>query len=240
MSHSPTPIRGLRLTQPDPAFETPQPLTPQQQLEAASRVRAQAEERVGLGMKLLQAAQTHTSHQQQLIEELREGQQQLRTELHTDIASSLQTYDQWMAQFDQRFSRRLRAVEQAVEVMQSKWAAVERKIVTLTSRAEVMLDQKEKRIATEAARKHSRQAKPAPVSPQAVTPPQAKGKSDDTPLPPAPDAGPIRITSSPQAAAPSADTRHAESSRPRDMVYSKALKHLRDEDGTLPSPQTDS
>jgi len=132
----------LRLMKSD-ALPTPPrgPLSPKQQSEAIRRVTAQAQQRVQLGMQLFKAAEAYTTHQQDLLGQIKDQQDQLRDQIQKDIASTLQTYDQWMARFDQSFTRSLAKLEKKVDTLQRQWEASQLQITTLTQRTETLLDQ---------------------------------------------------------------------------------------------------
>lgn len=142
-------------TQGFPSLPQTTPRSTRQQQQAVELVKAQAEQRVRLGVKLLKAAENQTTHQQRQFEAFKDQEQQAREQLQNDIASTLQTYDQWMARFDERFSAKLRTIEKKVESIESKWTQTEHRIMSLLGRLEALLDH---RRATPA-------AKPTPQDP---------------------------------------------------------------------------
>jgi len=137
----------LRLTKPGsrPPGLPREPLTPEKQLKALRLVQDQAEQRVNLGMQLFKAAQAHTAHQQELIEEVKTHQEQMRHEMQNDIASSLHTYDQWMATFDENFTRKLQQLEekldQKIDALNGNWESTQKRILEMVRRTEALLDQ---------------------------------------------------------------------------------------------------
>lgn len=148
----------LRLTKHGSAPLSPElprtPLSAEQQLKALRLVQDQAEQRVNLGMKLFKAAQTHATHQHELIQELKAHQEQMRQEMQHDIAASLQTYDQWMATFDENFTRKLHQLEekidQKIDALNEKWETTQQRIVEMVRRSETLLDQSRRMLKTAA------------------------------------------------------------------------------------------
>jgi len=123
-----------------PLVRHPAPQSPKQP-QKLRLVRAQAEQRVQLGMQLLNAAQVHTHRQLDLFNQFTAQQTRAREQMQNDIASTLQTYDQWMASFDQRFTERLKSMEEKIDSMQQHWSTTESKIAKLLNRAQALMDQ---------------------------------------------------------------------------------------------------
>ncbi len=115
------------------------PLTPQQQMEAIQRVQAQAEQRVELGLKLFKAAQTQTDAHKDVIAKIKTEQQELRDEVHRDVAQSLHSYDQWVGQIDETFTRSIEALEEKIEKLQATWTHTQQRIETMIQRSSQML-----------------------------------------------------------------------------------------------------
>ncbi len=115
------------------------PLTPQQQADALRRIQVQAEERVRLGLQLLKATEGYTARQRQMIDQLRAEQEQLRQHLENDIAKTLQTYDQWMAKFDAKFTAVLQQMERRLDDLASRCDRTEQIAATLLQRVEQLL-----------------------------------------------------------------------------------------------------
>ncbi len=114
------------------------PLTPEQQLEALSRVQSQAEARVELGLKLFKAAENHTRSQQKMLDQIKAEQQQLRDQVNEDVAKSLHAYDQWVGQMDENFTRSLQNLEAKIERLQENWMATQQRIETMIERSAQM------------------------------------------------------------------------------------------------------
>jgi flagellar biosynthesis chaperone FliJ len=114
------------------------PLTPEQQLEALSRVQSQAEARVELGLKLFKAAENHTRSQQKMLEQIKAEQQQLRDQVNEDVAKSLHAYDQWVGQMDENFTRSLQNLEAKIERLQENWMATQHRIEAMIERSAQM------------------------------------------------------------------------------------------------------
>lgn len=114
------------------------PLTPEQQLDAISRVQSQAEARVELGLKLFKAAENHTRSQQKMLEQIKQEQQQLREQVNEDVARSLHAYDQWVGQMDENFTRSLQNLEAKIEKLQENWMATQSRIEAMIERSAEM------------------------------------------------------------------------------------------------------
>jgi flagellar biosynthesis chaperone FliJ len=114
------------------------PLTPQQQLDAISRVQTQAEARVELGLKLFKAAENHTRSQQKMLEQIKAEQQQLREQVNEDVAKSLHAYDQWVGQMDDNFTQSLQNLEAKIERLQENWTATQQRIEAMIERSAEM------------------------------------------------------------------------------------------------------
>lgn len=135
-------IKKARVTKP-PVVVQPTPRVPSSrpsQETNLQRVQGQAEKRVKLGVQLLNAAQSQANRQQTLFDQMALQHQHLRDEVQHDIAKSLQTYDQWMASFDQRFTARLQAMEEKVDAMQQNWSVTEKQIASVVHLAQKLLD----------------------------------------------------------------------------------------------------
>ncbi|MEE9212814.1 MAG: hypothetical protein V3U29_09190 [Phycisphaeraceae bacterium] len=149
------------------------PLSPQQQLEALKRVQAQAEQRVKLGLQLFKAAEAHTMHQQNVLQQVRAEQGRLRGQLQHDVARSLQAYDQWVGQIDESFTKAIQALDEKVGKLQSDWRQTQRRIESTMRRSEALLDQA--RYLVESAAKDAGQTIPSPTAaPKPVSPPKPK------------------------------------------------------------------
>ena len=114
------------------------PLTPEQQLDAISRVQSQAEARVELGLKLFKAAENHTRSQQKMLEQIKNEQQQLREQVNEDVARSLHSYDQWVGQMDESFTRSLQNLEAKIEKLQENWQSTQKRIEVMIERSAEM------------------------------------------------------------------------------------------------------
>ncbi len=182
------------------------PLSPKQQSEAIRRVTAQAQQRVQLGMQLFKAAEAYTTQQQDLLGQIKDQQDHLRDQIQKDVASTLQTYDQWMARFDQNFTRSLTKLETKIDTLQRQWEASQLQIATLTRRAETLLDQS-RVLLQSVAHKAPTAATPATTEPTKIS-------TEKSPAQPAKNA-----TKQPPAQ-PQAPQSNA--------IYRKAVEHLRD------------
>ena len=117
------------------------PLSPAQQLEALRRVQMQAEQRLKLGSQLFKAAQAQTLQQRTLAEEMRRSQDGLREEMRQDATKTLHQCEQWMGAMDDRFTSRIRQLEDRIDVLHGQWTEAQQRIDGLMRRAETLLDQ---------------------------------------------------------------------------------------------------
>lgn len=195
------------------------PLTPAQQLEALRRVQAQAEQRVKLGVQLFKAAEARLGQHQDVLAEARAEGEKLREQIQTDVAKSLQQYDQWIGGLDEQFTRMIRELFERVEKLEGQVAKSQGSIETLIKRAEALLDQARYLIERPAAPAAAPQAF-APVRPAPTAPPPQ-------PIKPLQRPGPVPPRERNDAAAPAP----APTLTPHDKLYSNLLRRLRP-DGT--------
>ncbi len=200
-------IPNLTLTKPQTAPATQdEPLPDEaQDHESSQRLQTQADQRVELGMQLLHAAQAHTTRQQAMFNQLKSQQQRLREEMQNDIARSLQTYDQWMAKFDQTFTAKLTKLESRIDAIQTKWTATEHRIATILRRFEGLLNQHQ-------------------CSLQSAAEPSQDRTDENTPT--CHDTTPV-ADNQPQTS--QAAPKQAAEGDAADLIYSKALQQLRDD-----------
>lgn len=118
-----------------------QPLTPEQKLDALRRVQAQAEQRVKLGQQLFKAAEARVTAHRGLMDQVRQEQDKLRAEVQEDVARSLQSYDQFMGQLEERITLAMRSLEDRLDTLHAECAASESKVDQMLTRAEALLDQ---------------------------------------------------------------------------------------------------
>ena len=112
-----------------------------QQLEHARRIQVQAEQRVQLGLQLFKAAEAHALRHRDMIQQLKDEQQELHQQLQQDVAQSLHEYDQWVGQLDENFTTALRQLDSKVDSLQERWAQTESHIEQMMKRSEALLDQ---------------------------------------------------------------------------------------------------
>lgn len=117
------------------------PISPTDQLIALKRVQAQAEQRVKLGVQLFKAAEAHTTGQQVAINDLKDEQQKLRSELHEDVTKSLHAYDQWVGRIDESFTRAMQKLEGKIDTLEENWQNTQTRIEAMLRRSEALLDQ---------------------------------------------------------------------------------------------------
>lgn len=114
---------------------------PKRQFEALKRVEDEANKRVQLGMQLYRAAESHTAHQQSLLDGFKEDQQRLKDELEQDVTRSLHAYDQWVGKIDEDFTNALKSLESRIDTLQDQWSASQQRIDDMMRRSEALLDQ---------------------------------------------------------------------------------------------------
>jgi hypothetical protein len=167
-----------------------QSLTPEQQLEALKRVQSQAEQRVKLGMQLFKAAEARLSSQNDVLQQIKTLQKQLREQVNQDVAKSLHEYDQWIGQIDESFTTAIRKLEEKVDAVQANIVKSETRIQGMVQRAEALLDQSRCLMEQNSLRPPPPQAvKPAPAAevPAAETPSPQPDQPEAAPHAPKPD-----------------------------------------------------
>jgi len=200
-----------------------QPLTPEQQAEAIKRVQAQAEQRVKLGTQLFKAAEATIAEHVAAVNKARQEQSALKQEVQQDVAKSLQTYDQWLGQIDEGFTKSIKRIEDRVEqleqgclAMEEAWNQTEQRLETLMSRAEAMvdasrdmLDQCHTRLAARPARQAEPlqpepepEPKPEPSAPPAKEPTQQAEQRAEEPASPKADSHEHAKAQTPETAKP--------------------------------------
>ena len=168
---------------PLPSRQRP-PLSPQQQLDAARQVFAQAEQRIALSKKLFDAAEARTVHNQKLLEQFKAAQDELRRELHEDVAASLRDYDQWMGRIDEGFTRKMRELHERLDRLETQWGQAQQQVEDMMLRAQSLLEQSKGML--DAASPSPSAAEPtAPDDAGGVAKPQAAQRTDPV------DASPI-------------------------------------------------
>lgn len=118
-----------------------EPLTPQQQLEAARRVQAQAEHRLQLSTQFFKAAEARVAGQQAQLDQIKAEQDALRERLEQDVTRTLHAYDQWVGRMDENFTRTIRELEQRVDKLQEQWAVTQARLDRMMQRSAQMLEQ---------------------------------------------------------------------------------------------------
>lgn len=113
----------------------------QEQMNAARRLHAQAEQRIALGRQLFKAAEAHLANQQNLLAQVRAEQDALAQRMQADVARSLHEYDQWVGKQQQEVDERLQEMEQRLAEMIEQWQSVEQRVESFVRRAEALLDQ---------------------------------------------------------------------------------------------------
>lgn len=154
------------------------PLTPQQQLEAAQRVQAQAEHRIALSTQFFKAAEARVAGQQAQLDQLKAEQDAMRERLETDVTKTLHAYDQWVGQMDENFTRTIRQLEDRVDKLHEQWVATQARLDTMMKRSTAMLEQSRDLLAKSIHARHT--AAEVPPAPSATpAPPQARPAKDD-------------------------------------------------------------
>ncbi len=143
------------------------PLSAEEQALAVQQLHEHAQRRLTLGMQLFENAQKQTQVHQALADQLRKEQDEIRTQMQTDMTRSLHTYDQWIGKVEHDFATRLDVLDRRMSELQAQWQAMSARVEGMMQRAEMLLDQA--RLINGAAIQLSRQplqAKPAMQSAQ--------------------------------------------------------------------------
>ena len=108
---------------------------------AALEKAQQAEKRVRLGMDLLRASEDRLSWQTQMLQQVRAEQKLLREQIQGDVAKSLQSYDQWLGQIDESFTKAILLLEEKVDAVMVAWERKEKKLDEMVQRFERLHEQ---------------------------------------------------------------------------------------------------
>jgi len=117
------------------------PLTPEQQLAALDKVQAQATQRIKLGQQLFKAAEARLTQQQDVLDKIRNQQQDLREQVQQDVAKSLQTYDQWMGKIDESFTGAIRDVTARLNELEAQQHSAREEMQAMVARASALMEQ---------------------------------------------------------------------------------------------------
>lgn len=166
------------------------PLSPQQQMEALRLVQARAEQRVKLGMKLLEAAQARLTNQQDLLDQAKREQRALLEQMQQEIAQDLQSRDERIQAVDDRLTQAIESLEQKLQRLQKEWSGSLAQMEAMVQRSESLLDQTryllaeaERRFGIGPAPASNLQLKPAqePASPPTASPSSAGNNNPPSP-----------------------------------------------------------
>jgi len=198
------------------------PLNADQQMEALRKVQTQAEQRVKLGMQLFKSAESRLAAQSDMLERVRQEQKGLREQVQQDVAKSLQSYDQWMGQIDERFTTAMQLLEQKVDAMGQQWQTMRDEMAALMGRSEMLLDQS--RCLVEQAQDRPHQTRPQ-TTPAPVQDMEPQPKSKKSTLPPIP-------AHTPEPSRPRPDATEDRPTHGDDQpIYSQILGQLREQSG---------
>ncbi len=207
-------------------------LTPEQQMEALRKVQAQAEQRVKLGMQLFKSAESRLAAQGDMLDQVRTEHRQLREQVQEDVAKSLQSYDQWMGQIDERFTHAMRQLEQKVDDLADQWDRMRDEMQSMLTRSEAMLDQT--RCLIEQKRDRPRQTRrptPDPAVPAAEPPPlvteAAAEPAPSDSVPPEPIPMPQPEDAAPEPPPLAATGTDGPTPNRDERIYSQILEQLR-------------
>ncbi|QQE11995.1 hypothetical protein JD969_00530 [Planctomycetota bacterium] len=125
------------------AFGARGPMNKNEQAEALKKAQ-QAEKRIQLGMELLKASESRLSAQTQMLNQVRSEQKALREQIQEDVASSLQSYDQWLGQIDESFSKAIQLLEEKVDAVVGMWEKKESKLDGMIQRFERLFEQNQR------------------------------------------------------------------------------------------------
>ncbi|WP_432800297.1 hypothetical protein [Poriferisphaera sp. WC338] len=128
----------------DPVGNEEIAVTPEQH-KAMLKKAQQAEKRVRLGMQLLKASENRLSAQTHLMNQVRSEQDVLREKVQEDVAKSLQSYDQWIGQIDESFSKAMLVLEEKVDTISNAFAQKQSKLDALieTFESQIKANQKQ-------------------------------------------------------------------------------------------------
>ena len=158
------------------------PLTPEQQLAALQKVQQQADERVKLGRRLFEAAEARLERHQDLLGQIRKEQDKLREQMQGDVASSLQSYDQWMGRIDEDFTRAIDALGDRMDQMEREMAGSRGSMEQMLAQTGELLEQTQRLLAETPGTVDPSPTPPATASSQDTPTAQHKAQS----IPPAP------------------------------------------------------
>ncbi|MEM1355346.1 MAG: hypothetical protein AAGC44_02755 [Planctomycetota bacterium] len=117
------------------------PLTPDQQLAALDKVQSQATQRIKLGQQLFKAAEARLTQHQEILDKIRNQQQDLREQVQEDVAKSLQTYDQWMGKIDEGFTGSIRDLTERLDQLEAEQRAGREEMQSMVARATALMEQ---------------------------------------------------------------------------------------------------
>ena len=117
------------------------PLTPEQQLAALDKVQQQATQRIKLGQQLFKAAEARLTQQQEVLEKIRNQQQDLRDQVQQDVAKSLQTSDQWMGKIDESFTTAIRDLTGRLDRIETEQQSTREEMQAMLARASALMEQ---------------------------------------------------------------------------------------------------
>lgn len=138
----PTPNNGSGPTPAELLAKMPRrPMTPEQQAAALEKVQQQASQRVKLGQQLFQAAENRLKQHQQVLKEIQDQQQILRDKVQEDVARSLQTYDQWMGQIDESFTKAIADLNMRLDVLETRFDSSRDEMEAMIDKAAGLLSQ---------------------------------------------------------------------------------------------------
>ena len=158
------------------------PLTPEQQLAALQKVQQQADERVKLGRRLFEAAEARLERHQDLLGQIRKEQDKLREQMQDDVASSLQSYDQWMGRIDEDFTRAIDALGDRMDQMEREMAGSRGSMEQMLTQTGELLEQTQRLLAETPGTTAPSPTPPATTSSHDTPTAQHKAQS----IPPAP------------------------------------------------------
>lgn len=146
MNSRSAPLRsGLQAKGPSPAellAKMPRkPLTPEEQLAALDKVQSQATQRIKLGQQLFKAAEARLTQHQEVLDHIRNQQQELRDQVQADVAKSLQSYDQWMGQLDESFTGAIRELNDRLVKVEQQQQASRDEMQSMVARATALMEQ---------------------------------------------------------------------------------------------------
>ena len=134
---NPSPIKTREADQEKPPQRPLRPkLTPNQQLEALRRIQAQAESRVKLGVQLFKAAETYSTYQNDLLEQVRASLEHVQEQWHQDSVNQVQAYEKCIRQIDDRLVGMNQTLDDHLDKVRQLCSQTQQRVEVLVEQAQ--------------------------------------------------------------------------------------------------------